>query len=110
MQKKMEKAIQYFEQAITHQPTNTSFLNSLGICLKEIGKYDEALRYYNSALKHSHSDTKVLFNKALCLIQMNEWDRAAKTLHQILAIDPDYTKAKEKLVYLEKLEKAAKTG
>jgi tetratricopeptide (TPR) repeat protein len=99
-QKKMDKAIKYFEKALVYEPSNTSFLNSLGICMKEIGRYDDALKYYNIALKISQSDTKVLFNKSLCLIQMNEIDRARKTLRSILAIDPGYDKAQEKLEQL----------
>ncbi len=42
----------------------------------------------------------MLFNKSLCLIQMNEIDRARKTLRSILAIDPGYDKAQEKLEQL----------
>jgi tetratricopeptide (TPR) repeat protein len=104
-QKKMDKAIKYFEQALVYEPSNTSFLNSLGICMKEIGRYDDALKCYNNALKISQSDTKVLFNKSLCLIQMNEIDRARKTLRSILAIDPAYVKAQEKLEQLGDLIK-----
>ncbi len=37
-QKKMDKAIKYFEKALVSEPSNTSFLNSLGICMKEIGR------------------------------------------------------------------------
>ena len=96
----MDKAIKYFEQALVYESSNTSFLNSLGICMKEIGRYDDALKYYNNALKISQSDTKVLFNKSLCLIQMNEIDRARKTLRSILVIDPAYEKAQEKLEQL----------
>ncbi len=102
-QKKMEKAIKYFEQALLGQPNSPSFLNSLGICFKEIGKHDEALKHYNLALKSSQADTKILFNKALCLIQMQDLDRARKTLQQILALDPTYTKAQEKLDLIDQV-------
>ena len=106
-QKKMDRAIKYFEQALQTQPTNTSFLNSLGICLKEVGRYEDALKYYNTALKYRQADTKVLYNKALCLIQMNDLDRARKTLKAIVAIDPSYTKAIEKLEFLDSKNTAA---
>jgi tetratricopeptide (TPR) repeat protein len=101
-QKKSEKAAKFFEKALTKEPDSTSYLNSLGICMKDLGKYKEAVDYYNQALKLRPQDTKILFNKALCYMQMSEFDRATKTFHQILKVDPTYEKAQQKLLEIEK--------
>lgn len=108
-QKKPERAAQFLEKALLREPKNTSFLNSLGICYRELGKVDLALDKYNQALKINPEDVKVLFNKSLCLIFLEEFDRAQKTLEFLLRLDPSYTKAVTKLAELPKLREAAVT-
>jgi tetratricopeptide (TPR) repeat protein len=106
-QKKLDKAVKFFEKALEKEPDNTSFLNSVGISLKELGRYEDAITHYNKALKHKPQDTKILFNKVLCLSHMAEYDRSKKILLQILKIDPNYEKAKQKMQEIERLERTS---
>jgi tetratricopeptide (TPR) repeat protein len=104
-QKKLDKAVKFFEKALEREPDNTSFLNSIGICLKELGRYEDAISHYNRALKHRPQDTKILFNKVLCLCHMEEFERSKKILLQILKIDPNYDKAKQKIAEIDRSAK-----
>lgn len=104
IQKKREKAVDFFKRAIDQDPKNQSYLNSIGICYKEMGQYDLAITSYNSALKLSPSNTKIIFNKVLCYIAMKEFDKAKKCCYQILKISPKSDRVSKKLLEIEKLK------
>ncbi len=98
--KRHDQALYYFQLALKGDPTNLSFLNSIAICMKEMGRFVEAIDFYNTALKHHPNDHRVMFNKALCLIQRKDLARAKSMLEKILVIDPNYEKAKAKLIQI----------
>lgn len=99
--KKHDQALYYFQLALRGDATNLSFLNSIAICMKEMGRYVDAIDYYNTALKYHPDDHRVMFNKALCLIHKKDLQRAKSVLERILKIDPDYEKARAKLAQID---------
>ena len=50
---------------MAQQQLDTRFLNSIGICYKEMARYEDALSHYNAALKIVPNDVKILYNKVL---------------------------------------------
>jgi len=46
-----DNALSFFEQALSHDPTNPDLLNYKGIALRSLGRYDEALECYNKSLE-----------------------------------------------------------
>lgn len=103
-QKRKDKALEFLQRAIEQDPKNPSFLNSIGICYKEMGRYEYAISSYNLALKFSPNDTKIIYNKILCFIVMKDFVKAKKMCYQILKIDPNSERAAKKIIEIEKIE------
>ncbi len=104
-QKKLDKALLFFEKILQKDATNKSVLNLMGISLKDLGRFDEALKYYNLAIKLDPNDTKILYNKCVCFMKLKQFDKAKKICETILKIDSTHQKALEKLKEIEKLSK-----
>ena len=102
-QRKLEKAALYFEKALLGDPNNRSLINLMGICLKDLSRFEDALKYYNIAIKAYPTDTKVLFNKALCFIEMKEFERAKKLCEYILTLEPENEKVIKKIEEIDLL-------
>ncbi|APJ04385.1 tetratricopeptide repeat protein [Silvanigrella aquatica] len=106
-QKKKDKALDFLQRAVEQDPKNPSFLNSMGICYKEMGKFEDSISSYNLALKITPNDVKIMYNKVLCLITMKDYDRAKKVCQQILKYDPKFERAQQKILEIDKLNEAS---
>jgi tetratricopeptide (TPR) repeat protein len=95
-----QRATKYLRQAVQAEPDNVSFLNSLAICYRDSAMYDEALETYNQILKRDNDNYSVMFNKALLFAMMHRREDAIKLLKRVLAKQPDYKKARDKIVEL----------
>lgn len=102
-QKKKDKALDFLQRAVEQDPKNPSFLNSIGICYKEMGKFEDSISSYNLALKITPTDVKIMYNKVLCLVNMKDYDRAKKVCQQILKYDPKFERAQQKILEIDKL-------
>ena len=49
-QGKYDEAIEYYDKALTLDPTNVNALISIANVLQELKRYDEAIEYYDKAL------------------------------------------------------------
>lgn len=98
--KEYQKAGKYLRQAVHAEPENISFLNSLAICYRDSAQFDEALETYNQILKRDNENCAVMFNKSLLLIMMNRKEDALKLLKRVLAKQPDFQKARDKIIEL----------
>lgn len=105
-QKKKDKALEFLQRAVEQDPKNPSFLNSIGICYKEMGKFEDSISSYNLALKITPNDVKIMYNKVLCLVSMKDYDRAKKVCQQILKYDPKFERAQQKILENDKLNEA----
>jgi len=98
--KEYQKASKFLRQAVHAEPDNVSFLNSLAICYRDSAQFDEALETYNQILKRDNDNSAVMFNKSLLLIMMQRKEDALKLLKRVLAKQPDFQKARDKILEL----------
>jgi tetratricopeptide (TPR) repeat protein len=98
--KEYQKAAKYLRQAVHAEPDNISFLNSLAICYRDSAMYDDALDAYNQILKRENENHSVMFNKSLLLVMMGRKEEAIKLLKKVIAKQPDFQKAKDKIIEL----------
>ncbi|MEY4065606.1 MAG: hypothetical protein RIR26_1814 [Pseudomonadota bacterium] len=96
--KDYSNAAKFLRLAVEKDPENNSFLNSLAICYRDGAQYDRALEVYNNILKRDNNNHAVLFNKALLLTMMNRKEEAVKLLKRALTIQPDFKKARDKII------------
>ena len=49
--KEKDKALEFYNALVEQDPKTLVFLNSIGICYKEMGKFEDSISSYNLALK-----------------------------------------------------------
>ena len=97
------KAARFIRSALTSDPHNVTFLNQLGISLKESQQLDEATKIYNQIIKLEPDNMAALYNKAILLNTKGELPEAIKLLERVVRKYPDFTQASQKLQEFRKL-------
>jgi tetratricopeptide (TPR) repeat protein len=97
-----KSAGKYIRQALSIDPQNVSYLNQLGICLKDQELFDEATKVYNQIIKLDPTNVAALYNKAMLCKSKGALDEAIKLLERALQKDPEFAEARTKLAELQK--------
>jgi tetratricopeptide (TPR) repeat protein len=84
----LEEAYRCFELVLKQEPENATYLNSSGVCLFQMKRYDEGLEIYNRALRLNPKNDLVLTNKAYGLIKMKRYAEALACLEEVIRIKP----------------------
>ena len=95
--KDYRRAIKHIRSALAFDDHNITYLNQLGICLKEAGQSVDALQAYHAVIKLDPDNKAALYNKAILLKQRNKLNDAIRQLEKLLAKYPDFTEAQAKL-------------
>lgn len=91
------KALKYVRSALAAEPENLTYLNQLGICLKQQNKFDEANKIYNQIIKRDPDNLAALYNKAMLCEAKSEPGEAIKLLERALKKDPNFLVARAML-------------
>ncbi|MCX6124211.1 MAG: tetratricopeptide repeat protein [Proteobacteria bacterium] len=97
MMKDYPKAVRYVRSALGIDPENVTFLNQMGICLKNMNQPDEATKVYNQIIKLDPDNVAALYNKAMLNDNKGEFAEAVKLLERAVKKDPSFSQAKNKL-------------
>ena len=104
---KLDESLGYIKQALTLEPTNGAYLDSLGWAYFKLGKYDLAEENLNKAAVHMGSDPTVqehlgdLYQKTGRLkLAAAHWDRAVQEWNKTVPAEQDgeaFAKVQQKL-------------
>ena len=104
---KLEESLNYIKQALTFEPNNAAYLDSLGWAYYKLGKYDLAEENLNKAAVHMGSDPTVqehlgdLYQKTGRLkLAAAHWDRAVQEWNKTVPAEQDgdaFAKVQQKL-------------
>ena len=104
---KVEESLNYIKQALTFEPNNAAYLDSLGWAYFKLGKYDMAEENLNKAAVHMSSDPTVqehlgdLYQKTGRLkLAASHWDRAVQEWNKTVPAEQDtdaFAKVQQKL-------------
>ena len=104
---KLEESLNYIKQALTFEPNNGAYLDSLGWAYFKLGKYDLAEENLNKAAVHMGSDPTVqehlgdLYQKLGRLkLAASHWDRAVQEWNKTVPAEQDseaFAKVQQKL-------------
>ena len=84
-----QEAVPLIEAALTLEPDNVSFLDTMGYVKVGLGDFQGALAAYDKALERSPEMSVALFGKAVCLERLGR-DKEAKDFYTDAALeDPD---------------------
>lgn len=85
-----EKAIEFFNKALTIDPNDTDSLMYIGIILDRVDRPNEAIGYLDSALAIDSERPKLWLNKATILASLTKYDQALECINKALSIDSNY--------------------
>ncbi len=104
---KLDESLNYIKQALTFEPNNGAYLDSLGWAYYKLGKYDLAEENLNKAAVHMGSDPTVqehlgdLYQKTGRLkLAASHWDRAVQEWNRTVPAEQDseaFAKVQQKL-------------
>ena len=104
---KLEESLGYIKQAVSLEPSNGAYLDSLGWAYFKLGKYDLAEENLNKAAVHMSSDPTVqehlgdLYQKTGRLkLAASHWDRAVQEWNKTVPAEQDqeaFAKVQQKL-------------
>ena len=104
---KLEESLSFIKQALTFEPNNGAYLDSLGWVYFKLGKYDLAEENLNKAAVHMGSDPTVqehlgdLYQKTGRLkLAASHWDRAVQEWNKTVPAEQDadaFAKVQQKL-------------
>jgi tetratricopeptide (TPR) repeat protein len=100
--KDYKQAIRHIRTALQDNPENVTYLNQLGIALKENKEIDEAMKIYNSIIKLDNDNKAAYYNKAVLLHSTGDVAEAIKTLQRIVKKFPEFKAGAAKLAEFEK--------
>lgn len=88
-----QKAIEYYDIVLRHNPVKMAALNDKGVALDSNGEHNEALTWYNKALAHVSENVHVLCNKGISLYKIERYEEALESFDVALKLDSNYTNA-----------------
>jgi tetratricopeptide (TPR) repeat protein len=104
---RLEESLNFIKQALTFEPNNAAYLDSLGWAYFKLGKYDMAEESLNKAAAHMGSDPTVqehlgdLYQKTGRLkLAAAHWDRAVQEWNKTVPAEQDsdaFAKVQQKL-------------
>lgn len=104
---KLEESLNFIKQALSFEPNNAAYLDSLGWAYFKLGKYDLAEENLNKAAVHMGSDPTVqehlgdLYQKTGRLkLAASHWDRAVQEWNRTVPAEQDseaFAKVQQKL-------------
>jgi tetratricopeptide (TPR) repeat protein len=93
-----EEAIKDFRKFLEYSPTDPDIMNMIGVCYRNLGKYNEAMVIINEAIKIK-PDPHFYLNRAYCYRGLRDNESARKDVliarQSGLEIDADFAKSLE---------------
>ncbi len=83
-----EKAVKYYEEAKTLDPSNQILHYNMGILLYKMGKFEKAKEEFFKAAGSFGEDSKLLLLQAQTLFKLREYEPALKMFQKITIKDP----------------------
>jgi tetratricopeptide (TPR) repeat protein len=96
-----EEAAQLLQRARKLAPKDAHVVNSLGVCLKALGRTDEALKAYESAIRINPDLAAAHFNRGAVLEEMSDIKGARAAYERATALDRNYVEPLAGLAWLD---------
>ena len=109
----IEKACQYWEEAIDENPNNLNAYNKLGICFLLLKENEKAVNIFEEGLKLNSRNADMNYNLALAYYYCGDFEETCHVLEKVLSLNKSYPRANylkglclENMGRIEEAEKA----
>ena len=86
-----EQAFDLFAKSLDLGPSDTdrpAVLTHLGVCLKDLGRFEEALQYFNRAAALDSGQWEIAHLAGFCLYSLKRFPEALESFSRALELDP----------------------
>lgn len=97
---RLDEAAQMLKRARTLAPNDPNILNSLGICLKALGRNEGALEAYTAALRIDPGMAAAHFNRGTVLESLSDLKRARVAYERAAELDRNYVEPLASIAWL----------
>ena len=97
LQRRLDRAIGHYQQALQLNPNNAVAHNNLGNLLARQGSLDEAIAHYRRALRIKSDFAKAHNNLGIALARQGKAEESVFHFQQALRIEPDFAEAHNNL-------------
>jgi len=98
---RFEEALQLLRRAEIFAPNDSKLLNSIGICLKSLGRPDEAHTAFDRALEIDPNMASAHFNRGLLLEELKYSKAARSDYERAAALDPNQLESLARVAWLD---------
>lgn len=88
-----ENALAWYEQARTLAPRNAQLLNSIGLCLIRLSRFQEAVYVFEQAIRIAPAEAATHHRLGLALGRNEQWDLAERAHARAAQLDPRHAEA-----------------
>ncbi|HZC38770.1 MAG TPA: sulfotransferase [Sphingomicrobium sp.] len=99
--RRFAEALQLLKRARALAPKDPQVANSLGVCLKALGRTDAALQAYDAALRLDPAMAAAHFNRGAVLELLNDIQSAKAAFERAAALDRNYVEPLASLAWLD---------
>jgi len=100
-ERRFEEAVQLLKRARALAPNDANILNSLGVCLKALGRADAALQAYDAAVRIDPELAPAHSNRGTLLEELNDVKGARSAYERAVTLDANSADALASLAWLE---------
>ncbi|MBI4767631.1 MAG: YcaO-like family protein [Deltaproteobacteria bacterium] len=86
-----EEAMEYFNQALQRNPREidlSSIYCHIGVCLKDLGRYEQALEFLDKAKTYNAGQKEIYNTLGFCYFKLKEHHKAIEAFEKAVEIDP----------------------
>ncbi|MEZ5405994.1 MAG: tetratricopeptide repeat protein [Verrucomicrobiia bacterium] len=94
---KLDQALELIKNALTHEPENPAYLDTLGWIYYQQKKYQDALPIIEKAFKKSHFDAEIGEHLGDIHLKLNHLNEALKTWEKAIQNDPKRESLRKKI-------------
>ena len=96
-----DEAIALLERARAAVPADANIANSLGICLKALGRTEDALEAYDEAVRTDPGLAAAHYNRGILLEQLADLEGARAAYERAAGLEPNYVEPVASLAWLD---------
>jgi tetratricopeptide (TPR) repeat protein len=98
-----QKAIEYLDTAISHQPDNAYAHNSRGVAYKNLDRLEQAIENYTEAIRLQKDYAYAYNNRGIAYKKLGKYESAMEDFNQAIQLKSDYAEAynNRAMTYLE---------
>jgi tetratricopeptide (TPR) repeat protein len=100
-EERFEEALELLRRAELSAPNDPKLLNSIGLCLKSLGRMDEARGVFDRALEIEPNMVSAHFNRGVLLEELKFTNAARADYERAAALDPDQLEAVARVAWLD---------